>query len=297
MEELQAKGITAEVLFAAVLGAISLFSGLGLVPVISFWWLFPILMIIALLISDVCWRSHRVIASLAQPWSRLALSTLICTGMAIILWTPMRERYAEEHLQPTFAYITPALWLNDEWEMAITHYGPSPIALDVSIEFQDEMRARLVFTSLPHGKLPPSDALINEGRIFRYPLVDRNAVWPETFFWRPYNQDHEVYFAKIGCQSGTFIERLYIESHEPTFMTLSDYSTGKLISGCSNNPNDTRGFQNCRIYFRQHHGDVILPLTLPTNPDKRRKAFFVWGWAILNLWSLYAILGFFRMDI
>jgi hypothetical protein len=293
-------------IIAVVLGVLGV-----LLPMISFWWHLFAILVVALASTDLCLRESTLI-----PPYRVLLSLLPVAVLFAATWTPIRTQYEQEHLQPSFAYVAPYLWIDGsppEWEMTIHHYGPSPIT-NAQVFFWD--KDRTTATIAPHRTVPMNTWI-------QIPLaeLDPSVTIEHMFQWVPVYPPRERYQIDSHSWDGKLDERSFREflaialvGDRWALMMLVFGQYGNPIIYCRDsnfpppNPADIKAvhqaFPNlpplpprteCNKYLYTHQGDPQLPLKLPDDPTNRAMAIFVFFFALMVLLPLYGIFALWWM--
>ena len=266
---------------------------------VSFAWQCVILAILVAFISDFCWRSKMINYS---PIVRVSLSLVLTTLIIGLLQNPLRTNYMKEHLQPSFAYVAPYLWVGPHWEMLVHHYGPSDIK-SVTVGFTELERK---FTPT---RMPPAD-----GIGLTIPELDPSVTAEQHMFhWPPLYPPLENYVVDTTSWDGNLNDRSFKEflsialaKDRWTFqMFVFGQKGGTPIISCRDSdfpaqlPPPSKlllPITGCGKYIYTHQGDPQLPLALPTIPSDRAMAIFVWFFAVLFFIPIYGMFAHWCMD-
>jgi hypothetical protein len=191
------------------LGAIGTLLGIlaTVVPVLTFWWHFAALVVIA--VAVIALSLHSTATHSLKPWSRIGISLIALGVIAWAMWVPMRKQYMQEHLSPSFVFVFGApLGENDSamWMMFLKHYGPGPALGPNTIDFQDADREQLLRNwALKHPLVSPPSGLIAAAQTQKM-LPTEGPTLEDEFNWRPLNPDHQHYTVGISSRDETFTE-------------------------------------------------------------------------------------------
>jgi hypothetical protein len=258
-------------LAAAVVGIIG-----AALPQITFWWRLPLLIVVAACIVDLCLSTPfrlRLTSSVRVVMSLVALSAFVGR-----MWTPMREQYLDEHLLPSFVFVTPGFWSpasEPRWYFVINHFGPKP-AYNSELSFLDLDRAAQIASQ---GSVSPQQ-LAQEEITLLYPEVDPSTGGnAKLFLWAPLIPDHEHYSVRIVSREGTFDETLQIERVAGQWLyriRVLDLSTPQTMIDCRD-----PGFPEKAAvalpkcfpqYVTEHQGDARLE---PWPPARSRGVYLL----------------------
>ncbi|MFZ2061661.1 MAG: hypothetical protein WAU82_11665 [Candidatus Binatus sp.] len=265
---------------------------------VSFFWQCLFLACLIIFVTHACWCSRLIVM---RPISRIGASVLLTVGILGPLANPLRVKWMAEHLQPSTAYVMPYMWVGDNWEMVVLHYGPAP-AKSVAMHFRDRVKEKDVRNN-PHFNKDTGIEPYFTGFELNYPEIDPNASFENRMFnWKPeLNAQQQYYEVDIDSWDGDpkdvyFKELLAIEKavdgRWAVSLLLAREPDGKILMYCKD-PNFPPGAppapQFCGNQYGQHQGGAHLPLEFPERSEDRAMALFVCTFVALVLFSLYGV--------
>jgi hypothetical protein len=193
--------LSPEAVAAVILGVLSFFA--GVLRVISFGWRLVSLFAFMMVVADSCLRSSWMRHHFRQPLWRILISTTALLSIGLLLWTPMRTQYMQEHLSPSFVFVFGGP-LGDNhsaiWAMFPRHFGPQPALGPNEIEFWDTDRQQILRDwAISHRPaIPPKELAATAEKAIVLPTVGPTLDFGE-FNWQPLNPNRQYY--RIGINS------------------------------------------------------------------------------------------------